>query len=145
VSHYAREIGERLSKTIHEVPAQVMRDFLEYNWPGNIRELQNVIERAVIVSSDGVLRLPEPLMQTTTTPAGESGAFRESIKVPTLDEVERDHILRALESTGWRIEGPRGAAALLKLHPSTLRFRMKKLGLTKVLSYTSQSNKSSLH
>src|SRR5262249_46985323 len=58
VTHYAREIGERLGKNISEVPAQVMREFTGYNWPGNIRELQNVIERAVIVSSDGVLRLP---------------------------------------------------------------------------------------
>ena len=63
VSHYARQLGERLGKTISEVPAQVMRAFTEYNWPGNIRELQNVIERAVIVSSDGVLRLPEPLFK----------------------------------------------------------------------------------
>ena len=77
VSHYARQIGERLGKSISEVPAQVMREFTEYNWPGNIRELQNVIERAVIVSSDGVLRLPEPLVQTTTAPAGEGEAFKE--------------------------------------------------------------------
>jgi formate hydrogenlyase transcriptional activator len=118
---------------------------MQYNWPGNIRELQNVIERAVIVSSDGVLRLPEPLMQTTTLTADKDGAFREAIKVSPLDEAEREHILRALEATGWRIEGPKGAAAMLKLHPSTLRFRMKKLRLTKVLSYTSQSNKSNLH
>ena len=77
VSHYARQIGERLGKSISEVPAQVMREFTEYNWPGNIRELQNVIERAVIVSSDGVLRLPEPLVQATTAPAGEGEAFKE--------------------------------------------------------------------
>ena len=68
VSHYARQIGERLGKSISEVPAQVMREFTEYNWPGNIRELQNVIERAVIVSSDGVLRLPEPLVQQRPHP-----------------------------------------------------------------------------
>src|SRR5262245_43694118 len=145
VSHYAREIGARLGKNITEVPAQVMREFAQYNWPGNIRELQNVIERAVIVSSDGVLRLPEPLVQTTTAPDSESEAFKEPMKVSTLDEAEREHILRALEATGWRIEGPKGAAAMLKLHPSTLRFRMKKLGLTKVLSYPPQSHKTSLH
>ena len=68
VSHYAREIGERFGKSISEVPAQVMREFTKYNWPGNIRELQNVIERAVIVSTDGVLRLPEPLVQTAIAP-----------------------------------------------------------------------------
>jgi formate hydrogenlyase transcriptional activator len=146
LNHYTRELGERLGKNISEVPAQVMREFMEYNWPGNIRELQNVIERAVIVSSDGVLRLPEPLVQAITATAGEDEeAFKEPMKVSTLDDAERDHILRALEATGWRIEGPKGAAAMLKIHPSTLRFRMKKLGLTKVLTYTSQSNKSNLH
>ena len=122
-----------------------MREFTEYNWPGNIRELQNVIERAVIVSSDGVLRLPEPLAQATTAPAGEGEAFKEPLTISTLDEAEREHILRALEATGWRIEGPKGAAAMLKLHPSTLRFRMKKLGLTKVLNYTPPAQKTNLH
>jgi formate hydrogenlyase transcriptional activator len=145
VSHYARQIGERLGKSISEVPAQVMREFTEYNWPGNIRELQNVIERAVIVSSDGVLRLPEPLVQATSASASEGRTSDDSTTVSTLDEAEREHILRALEATGWRINGPKGAAAMLKLHPSTLRFRMKKLGLTKVLGYTSQAQKSSLH
>jgi PAS domain S-box-containing protein len=145
VSHYAREIGERLSKTINEVPAQVMREFTEYNWPGNVRELQNVIERAVIVAADGVLRLPEPLGQATPEPAIENKTLSESITVSTLDEAERDHILRALEATGWRINGPKGAAAMLKLHPSTLRFRMKKLGLTKLSVYPPQSQKPSLH
>ena len=143
VAHYARQIGERLGKSISEVPAQVMREFTGYNWPGNIRELQNVIERAVIVSTDGVLRLPEPLVQTTAAPAGEGEAFK--VTISTLDEAERDHILRALEATGWRIEGPKGAAAMLRLHPSTLRFRMKKLGLTKALSYTPPTQKTNLH
>ncbi|HEX2932011.1 MAG TPA: sigma 54-interacting transcriptional regulator, partial [Candidatus Binatia bacterium] len=144
VSHYARQIGERLGKTITEVPAQVMREFTEYNWPGNIRELLNVIERAVIVSSDGVLRLPDPLSQPTT-PASESKASKESTTVATADEAERENILRALEATGWRINGPKGAAAMLKLHPSTLRFRMKKLRLTKVSGYTAQAQKANLH
>ena len=118
-----------------------MREFTEYNWPGNIRELQNVIERAVIISSDAVLRLPGPLAQATTAPAGEGEAFKEPLTISTLDEAEREHILRALEATGWRIEGPNGAAAMLKLHPSTLRFRMKKLGLAKVVGYTPQPRK----
>jgi transcriptional regulator with GAF, ATPase, and Fis domain len=141
VSHFARQIGGRLGKTIDEVPAHVLREFTDYNWPGNIRELQNVIERAVIVASDGVLRLPEPLAQRTTPLPRDAEPVAEPMKVSSLDEAERDHILRALEATAWRIEGPRGAASMLKLHPSTLRFRMKKLGLTKVLSYTSQSPK----
>ncbi len=145
VSHCARQIGERMGKSISEVPAQVMREFTEYNWPGNIRELQNVIERAVIISSDGVLRLPEPLGHPTTAPASEAKTSNESTTVSTADEAERENILKALECTGWRINGPKGAAAILKLHPSTLRFRMKKLGLAKVSSFTSQPQKSDLH
>lgn len=145
VSYFGRQIGDRQGKSITEVPAQVMRELTRYGWPGNIRELQNVIERAVIVSSDGVLRLPEPLLRATTAPANESRMSNNSTTVSTLDEAEREHILRALEATGWRINGPKGAAAMLKMHPSTLRFRMKKLGLTKVLSYTSQTQKSNLH
>jgi PAS domain S-box-containing protein len=145
VVYYVRQIGERLGKSIREVPAQAMRELAEYDWPGNIRELQNVIERAVIVSTDAVLRLPEPLAQATTETTGGNGAFKEPMTISTLDEAEREHILRALEATGWRIEGPKGAAAMLKLHPSTLRFRMKKLGLTKVLSYTPQAQKRNLH
>ena len=108
VSHYARQIGERMDKSISEVPAQVMREFTEYNWPGNIRELQNVIERAVIISSDGVLRLPEPLGQATTAPASEVKTSKEPTIVSTADEAERENILRALEATGWRINGPKG-------------------------------------
>ena len=93
-----------------------------------------------------MLRLPEPLSQATPAPASASKASRESTTVATADEAERENILRALEATGWRINGPKGAAALLKLHPSTLRFRMKKLGLTKVSGYTSQAaQKSNLH
>jgi PAS domain S-box-containing protein len=145
VSHYAREIGERLSKNIREIPGHTMKEFTEYNWPGNVRELQNVIERAVIVSSDGVLRLPEPLGQATPGPASESRTFSDSTTVSTMGEAEREHILRALEATGWRINGPRGAAAMLKLHPSTLRFRMKKLGLTKLSVYPPPPQKSNLH
>ena len=67
-----------------------------------------MIERAVIISSDGVLRLPEPLVQATTAPASESEASKEPMTISTLDEAEREHILRALEATGWRIDGTQG-------------------------------------
>jgi transcriptional regulator with AAA-type ATPase domain/PAS domain-containing protein len=95
VSHYVREIGTRLGKSFSEVPAQMMREFMEYNWPGNVRELQNVIERAAIVSSGEVLRLPESLVQATNAPRKESEKSNGSTTVLALDEVEREHILRA--------------------------------------------------
>jgi PAS domain S-box-containing protein len=144
VSHYARQIGERLGKSITEVPAAAMRAFTDYSWPGNIRELQNVVERAVIVSPDGVLRLPEPLIHQASN-VSDTQTANEPITVSPLGEAERDHILRALEATGWRINGPKGAAAMLKLHPSTLRFRMKKLGLTKFVGITPPGQKQHLH
>jgi transcriptional regulator with GAF, ATPase, and Fis domain len=80
--------------------------------------------------------LPEPLLEATNTALSEVKHSYESTSVSSLNEAERDHILRALEATGWRINGPNGSAAMLKLHPSTLRFRMKKLGLTKISGYT---------
>jgi len=146
VSHFALEIGRRLGKSHSEISAHLMREFMEYNWPGNIRELQNVIERAVIVSSDGVLHWPE-LLSRSERWAGESQLATPLQTVNTAEEAERENILRALEATGWRINGPKGAAAILKLHPSTLRFRMKKLGLAKKESPEgpSQAQKGRLH
>ena len=89
-----------------------------YPWPGNIRELRNVIERAVILSDSSTLRVP------VTPPASPGGAGR-----PTLAGAERAQIVAALEQTGWHIRGPAGAAALLGLKPTTLESRIKKLGL----------------
>jgi DNA-binding NtrC family response regulator len=99
-----------------------MDELVGYDWPGNVRELENVIEQAVITTPDNKLRLAARLV-----PGG--GLEREDIYKGSLDEVERDYIQRILELAGWRIEGDRGAAELLKLHPNTLRFRMRKLGI----------------
>jgi transcriptional regulator of acetoin/glycerol metabolism len=93
-------------------------DFQKHSWPGNIRELRNVIEHSVIISSKDALNLSF---------LGEAPA--RDVNVVTLAEAEREHILKALESTGWRIKGPRGAAQLLDLLPSTLYSRMQKLGI----------------
>jgi len=91
-----------------------------YTWPGNIRELRNVVERAMIVSTGTQLALPVPSL---TRPAE-----KRSLK---LNDVERDHILSVLDTAGWRIRGSSGAAALLGLKPTTLEARMAKLGLTR--------------
>lgn len=116
-----------------------MEHLLNYSWPGNIRELQNVIERAVIVSAEPILRLDRDLAPVTGARAGENHATlgpeshavapEPAAGLPTLNEVERNHILAALHKTGGKIEGANGAAKILDLHPNTLRHRIQKLGI----------------
>ena len=108
-----------LGRRIERVPKRVMDALISYGWPGNVRELENVIERALIRSTGATLHVEEPFA-TTARP----GADR-------LDRVERQHILRVLERCGWRIDGTGHAAAVLGLHPNTLRFRMQKLGISR--------------
>lgn len=115
---YARKMGRR-NKSISE---PTIKTLLEYDWPGNVRELEHVIERGVITSTGPAFRLAEELRSSRRVDS--SG---EPLK--DLAATEREHILRVLRETGWRINGPSGAAAILKLHPSTLRFRIKKLGI----------------
>jgi chemotaxis protein methyltransferase CheR len=99
-----------------------MKTLQNYPWPGNVRELENVIERAVINTSGPKLRLVDELRKPhkdfKTTPR-------------SLEDMERDHIVRVLDETKWRIDGPTGAALILGLNPSTLRSRMQKLGIQK--------------
>jgi formate hydrogenlyase transcriptional activator len=118
----------------------VSRESLErlagYPWPGNVRELENVIERALVLSHGGVLDAAQGLVPVA--PAADAAAAPAAAGVPAaraaspggrLDDVERAHIAATLDRTNWVIEGPRGAAKILDLHPNTLRSRMKKLGL----------------
>jgi transcriptional regulator with GAF, ATPase, and Fis domain len=110
-----------LNRRFSDVPASVFAALEQYAWPGNVRELANVIERAMIHSSGTTLRLDETqrLADGTGRPAGSE----------TLEAVERCHIEEALRKSGWRINGSGNAAEMLGLHPNTLRFRMKKLGV----------------
>ena len=118
------------------VSQETMEKLMNYPWPGNIRELQNVIERAVILSAGPTLRLDRDLVpvlisrEEAWTPA-EIPASRpaESAPFPTLEEVERNHILAALQQADGVVDGPKGAARILNLHPNTLRHRMGKLGI----------------
>jgi formate hydrogenlyase transcriptional activator len=115
-----RRQGE-LGRRIERVPESAMRALVGYGWPGNIRELSNVIERALILSPGPVLRL-----DTTFPEASQPAAPAER-----LDEVERAHVLRVLDRSRWRINGPGNAAEILGLHPNTLRSRMKRLGIVR--------------
>jgi formate hydrogenlyase transcriptional activator len=98
---------------------------IEYRWPGNIRELENIIERAVILSPGPVLRLSPRDLKSRLTPGHDTDRHQ------TLEEVQRSHILETLKETRWVLSGPNGAAARLGLNRSTLYFRMKKLGIVR--------------
>jgi formate hydrogenlyase transcriptional activator len=125
VRHFVHQFSRRMNKTIETIPADTMDALIRYPWPGNIRELQNLIERAMILSSGPVLRVP----------LGDLKAGPVSTVVPakdqTLEEAERTHILAVLKETKWVLAGPQGAAARLGMNRSTLRFRMGKLGIVR--------------
>jgi transcriptional regulator with GAF, ATPase, and Fis domain len=115
--------AKKLGKLITSVSPRTMKNLTQYSWPGNVRELANVIERAVINSQGSVLRIGEDF---GTTPSEQS-----SSAIKTLDQVEREYIIRILNDVNWRIEGRLGAARLLGMNPSTLRARMTKLDIHK--------------
>jgi transcriptional regulator with GAF, ATPase, and Fis domain len=122
----ARRYAQRFGKNVTAATPAVMRALQGYDWPGNVRELENVVERAVIVSPGPTLRLAQPLSESASTLAAAGG---EPSAGATLSDVERAHIRRTLGDADWRIQGKGGAAERLGLNPSTLRARMRKLGI----------------
>ena len=128
VRHFINRAAIRMNKSIASVPKETMAALIGYPWPGNIRELENVIERAVIVSCGSVLEVSlRDLSSHIAAGDGQDG-------YQTLEEVERKHILATLKQTRWVLSGPRGAATRLGLNRSTLQFRMKKLGIVRSLN-----------
>lgn len=123
VRHFVKKHGAKLGKKIETVPRKVMDALLAYPWPGNVRELENVIERGLILSPGPALELGEWLPKPTEAPG--------KARLPTLDMLQREHILKVLEFVGWKVSGEQGAAKLLGLKPTTLAARMKKLGITR--------------
>jgi transcriptional regulator with GAF, ATPase, and Fis domain len=120
---FAKQLGEALGKPVERIPQEVMETLQRYTWPGNVRELRNAIERAIILGDSSILRLPQGPVNDPHT---------EDLPL-TLEEAEqsyiRVHILKVLERTRWRIRGAGGAADILRLKPTTLEARIKKLGL----------------
>jgi len=117
---FVREFSESMGKTIDTIPKKGMQALEAYHWPGNVRELKNFIERAMIVTNGSTLQLPPP---------ESTDAFSGNVK--TLDDLQRQHIYKVLDKTGWRVSGPHGAARILGINPKTLESRMKKLGIQK--------------
>jgi formate hydrogenlyase transcriptional activator len=125
VRHFVAQYARRMQRTIDTIPAATLDALCRYPWPGNIRELQNLIERAVILSPGPVLQVPLDDLQSGALPRPEPGQRQ------TLEESDRALILATLKETHWVLGGPKGAAVRLGLNRSTLAFRMKKLGIVR--------------
>lgn len=132
VNFFLEQFSKRTGKTSQGVTQETMKLLVDYPWPGNIRELQNVIERGIVLSKCPILSLDAdllPLSESDESAAEEKFSMLEPDAATSLKEVERQHILRVLNKTEWLISGPNGASLILDLHPNTLRSRMKKLGI----------------
>lgn len=125
VQFLVAKFGARVGRRIDGIAPSTMDHLTAYHWPGNIRELENVLERAIILSNDPVLQIDSEVFAAPPKADPKPAA----VPAASIDEVQRTHILDVLTKTNWVIEGPRGAAAILELHPNTLRSRMKKLGI----------------
>jgi formate hydrogenlyase transcriptional activator len=123
VQYFVQQFARKLNKSIESVRCATMDALMQYPWPGNIRELENVIERAVILSTGPTLRVPIGDLHTRIAPGHNHDRNQ------TLEQMERRHILATLKETRWVLSGPRGAATRLGLNRATLYFRMKKLGI----------------
>jgi formate hydrogenlyase transcriptional activator len=130
VNHFVKMFNRRMGKQVDSIPPETMAAFQWYSWPGNIRELQNLVERAVILSRDGVLPNPLHKRQTELMNPGVHRArtFQSSM---TLEDSDRALIVETLEQAGWIVGGPRGAAAKLGLKRTTLLAKMRRLGISR--------------
>jgi transcriptional regulator with GAF, ATPase, and Fis domain len=127
VEYFVPLLATRIGRRIDQISPWSMEQLVDYDWPGNVRELKNVLERAVITSSGTVLRLPTPLI--TEKKGGVPRVSDHEDGLASLVSVEKAHILKVIKAAGWRIGGSNGAAKILDINPSTLRSRMKKLGI----------------
>lgn len=149
ILHFVKVFSRRIGKKIEQIPETTIRAFSAYDWPGNVRELQNLVERAVIRSDNGVLANPLPTMSSAGEPFlsrnGDSPITEKPCRGPdskttpweqptdSLEDIQRHHIVRVLEKCGWVISGASGAAAILNIHPNTLRSLMERLGIRRTI------------
>jgi formate hydrogenlyase transcriptional activator len=134
VRHFTQHFARRMGRRIEDIPLGVMEALSRYSWPGNIRELQNVIERAVILSPGPSLQVPpSDLQPPSPDPLPQAGEAVPTAATVTLADAEREHILGVLRETGWVLGGPEGAAARLGMKRTTLQSKMKKLGISRPL------------
>jgi formate hydrogenlyase transcriptional activator len=123
INHFIQKYSKKIGKKIDAVAEDAMETLMNYHWPGNIRELENVIERSIIISNSKIIENGDWLPGRTMPDS--------SLYLNTLDEIEKQHIIKTLEHTGWRVSGNKGAAKILDLKPTTLEARMKKLGIVR--------------
>jgi formate hydrogenlyase transcriptional activator len=126
VNFFAQKFAKQMKRRLEKIPMETMSDLASYSWPGNIRELQNLIERAVILSRRSVLEVPLSELKQSVV-----AAAKVSDESSTLEAVERDHILEILRESRWVVGGSSGAAARLGLNRTTLYARMRKLGISR--------------
>jgi transcriptional regulator with GAF, ATPase, and Fis domain len=136
VCYFIKNFSARMGKTFDGIPKKEMEKLMQYNWPGNIRELEGIIERATVLSQNHNFRVPEL--------GTEKQEVTQSKSDLTLEENERSHILQTLKKAGWKVRGEGGAAELLNVHYSTLFFRMKKLGIQRPPELSQNKRKRSL-
>jgi len=125
VRHFVQHFARRMNRVIETIPSETMQALTRYSWPGNIRELQNLIERAVILSTGAVLRVPLGDLRNRISPTEDGEKYQ------TLEQAERALILATVKDTKWVLSGPNGAATRLGVNRSTLQFRMRKLGIAR--------------
>ncbi len=127
---FLEQTAKRTGKAVGSVSQKTMDLLVDYSWPGNIRELQNVIERGVVLSKGPVLKLGTDLLPVETTQSGtDHEVAAEPESTATLESIQRQHILRVLDQVEWVMSGPNGAGAILDVHPNTLHSIMKRLGI----------------